>query len=198
MLRMIMTGALVAMVMAAGTARACEACAALFKERQRHQGKLIREVTDDFSKPLPLDPFDRMPRLPIAFERWVLKTADGKAIALTLGSRTVTRLAQALVGTDVVVTGPLKDGVIDVRDIEAVPAVFTGVLKLVEEKGRPAVWKLVTGKGELDVYFAETAAKEAAGLAGKSVVIKGRLTNNGVLVTSAEVIALAIRSPFGG
>jgi hypothetical protein len=183
MVRMIITAGLMAAMVAASSVRACDACAALFKERQRYEGKLIKQVVSLEAHPRD----DRLPLLLAPGSRvvWKLQTAD-RTYTLKLGSRTLTRLAAALEGCDVIVTGALDGAEIDVRDMEAKPGEFVGRLERREMKDRPAGWKIVTDKGTHNLILPELAGKKGETWAGKLVRVKGQLTVSGIVVTSVE------------
>jgi hypothetical protein len=88
--------------------------APLARKEQKHVGKLVK-VFEEVCPP-EVDPS----RLPHFRAGWVLKTADATR-PLNLSGRDLTRLAEALEGRDVVVTGPLLHGEIEVRGLEAKP-----------------------------------------------------------------------------
>jgi hypothetical protein len=194
MVRMIMTAGLMMALAVASTAQACDVCAALFKERLRHEGKLIKQVIT-----LEAPPVHGKDILPIPQVRvvWKLKTAD-RTYTLELGSRTLTRLAAALEGHDVVVTGALKGDEIDVRDIDARPAEYVGRLERWERKDRPAGWKLVTDKGTYYLTLTEAAGKKAETWAGQIVRVKGRMTISGIVVASVEEVRFLPLCPAKG
>jgi hypothetical protein len=186
-LQKILAGVLVALaaLSAVSKAEACDACAAFFKERQTYEGKLVKVIEEACPPEANSLVYPRQNRLNVV---WVLKTAD-KKYELKLGSRTLTRLAAKLEGCDVIVTGKDVGGTIDVRGLEAKGAEFTGTISRIAHETEPLpvrfAWKLKTAGGELNLIFEQKAhVAHAKDLLGKRVVVKGRKTAEGVVVTS--------------
>lgn len=200
MARTIVAGGLLALaaLLAANEARGTDATPAILKKRERHEGKLVKEVIEFGCKGTHVWQFPP-PRPPIRSERWVLIKADKTRYELNFDCPAWARLAPVLQGRDVVVTGPLTgkgaaldligrvNGKIDVRTIEAKVPEFTGLLARRPLKCLPIRWVLVTDRGELNLRFKDEAAAEACRKwDGKRVVAKGRLTLRGISVTSVE------------
>jgi hypothetical protein len=182
MARGIVAGGLAAVVALIMTARvqACGACAEIGRQQPVHQGKLIREVLDlgieDESHEGERVMIARVPVI-----RWVLRTADNKTHVLDLGSRTTHRVAQALRGLDVVVTGPLlHNGTIQVHALEARAATFAGTLRLRQDRG----WVLATDKGDYDLLLSREASRRAGELENLEVRVTGQMTFEGIVVSS--------------
>lgn len=172
----------VAALGAVSKAEACDACAQFIaRQNQKHEGKLVKYVEEIHQ----LEQSTIYPRRPSYHVVWVLKTAD-KKYELNLGSRTLVREASALEGRKVTVTGPLEGGTINVRALEAKPTEFTGILRAWEKKDLPVSYKLKTADGEDNLILNEEQLAQAKKLAGKRVVVKGKLTVSGVVVTSIE------------
>lgn len=194
MVRTTLAGGLLAVValLAASEARGCDACAAMLRGLQKHEGTLTREVLvlEDWDRVIPRQ--DALPELSLPVRRiviWSLKTARGN-YTLNFGNEGVKRLAEGLMGRDVVVTGPLTGGVIEVRDMESKPSEFSGVVKRVPVRCLPPSWKLATRTGEYHLILSDKLSKQARELTGKSVVVKGRLTTSGLVVTAIESVVI--------
>jgi hypothetical protein len=183
MLRTILTGGLLALLalIMAGEALARDGYVPIPKKPQKHEGKLIKEVLILEGRPLPRVEHDYRGFISRTITTWKLQVGK-KFYTLALGSDALKRLAVAQEGCDVVVTGPLEDGNITVRDMESKPAVFVGTL--VQSKGLPIVWKLVTDKGEFQLINEDADAVKKCG--HTLVIVKGKLTTSGLVVTSVE------------
>jgi hypothetical protein len=186
MLRTVLTGGLLALLalITTGEALARDGYAPIPKKPQKQEGKLIKEVYILEGRPLPGVEHDYrgfISRPSRTITMWKLQVGK-KFYTLALGSDALKRLAVALEGHDVVVTGPLKDGNITVRDMESKPAVFVGTL--VQSKGLPVVWKLVTDKGEFQLINEDADAVKR--WTHTPVIVNGKLTSRGIVVTSVE------------
>ena len=179
MTRMILTAVVlaVAAVAAVSEAKACDACPIIAK--QTYQGKLGMDVEEILQ---PEDYYLRKPRFRVT---WWLTTAK-KTYELKIGGQAMTRLAEALQGRDVIVTGPLEGDTITVEGIEAKQTEFVGTLSQVEKKDLPVTWKLKTSEGEHHLVLTKAQAAAAKELSGQRVIVKGRLTADGLVVTSIE------------
>jgi len=155
--------------------------------RPTYEGKLIMEVEEACP---PEARSIRQPRLHVV---WRLKTAK-KTYELNLRGGALTRLAEALDGRDVIVTGPLQGDTITVRRLESKPIELVGTLRKVEKKDLPVTWKLKTADGEFDLVLVKPLAAQAEELAGKRVSVKGQLTIDGLAASSIEEALIIERS----
>jgi len=148
--------------------------------RPTYEGKLLRVLEEEACP--PEDPAIRPPRVSVV---WLLKTAK-KTYELSFRGAALTRLAEALQGRDVIVTGPLESGTITVRGLESKQSEFSGTICQVEKKDLPVTWKLKTDGGEFDLILEKPLAARAKELSGKRVSVKGKLSIHGLAASSIE------------